>query len=150
MTIRLARQPGNSPSVPGGTDYLSVMSWRLDKGDCRLRIWDVPPAYLCRRHLLGEHRELHAIWSVLTQEKTGYVNHPETRRWRGLLAALFHRHELLIAEMDRRGYNHRSPIDPALATGSHTQTDYVDLPDEQYRILRQKGCDCGKAIPNTV
>jgi hypothetical protein len=30
------------------------------------RIWDADPALLCDRHLLGEHRELHAIWSILT------------------------------------------------------------------------------------
>ncbi len=33
-----------------------------------MRIWDIPPKLLCRNHLLGEHRELHAIWSILTQE----------------------------------------------------------------------------------
>lgn len=109
-----------------------------------MRIWDLPPAYLCRQHLLGEHRELHAIWSVLTQGKTGYINHPETRRWRGRLAALLRRHEELVAEMERRGYRHRSPLDPALATGSEHQTEYVDPPDEQYLILRNKGCNCGQ------
>ena len=48
-----------------------------------MRIWDVSPKKLCRHHLLGEHRELHAIWSVLVNGKMGYARHPETLRWRG-------------------------------------------------------------------
>ena len=107
-----------------------------------MRIWDLPPESLCRQHLLGEHRELHALWTILTTGKTGYANHPETRRWRGKLAALFIRHEMLVVEMQRRGYRHGSPLDPALATGEAIQTAYVDRPAEQRALLRAKGCDC--------
>ena len=60
-----------------------------------MRIWDVAPGVLCRRHLLGEHRELHGLWNILTQDKRGYRRHPETVRREGELAALFGRHELL-------------------------------------------------------
>jgi hypothetical protein len=107
-----------------------------------MRIWDLPPAGLCRNHLLGEHRELHAIWTVLVEGKRGYAKHPETLRWRGKLAALYLRHEALTAEMNRRGYRHSSPLDRALATGDAVQTEYVDPPEEQIRLLRAKGCDC--------
>lgn len=34
-----------------------------------MRIWDIHPSLLCRKHLLGEHRELHAIWSILIYKK---------------------------------------------------------------------------------
>ena len=61
------------------------------------------PQRLCRQHLLGEHRELHALWVILTQGKTGFAKHPETRRWRGKFQALYRRHERLVAEMGRRG-----------------------------------------------
>lgn len=107
-----------------------------------MRIWDVPPHCLCRQHLLGEHRELHALWNVLTQGKVGYSRHPETRRWQGRLAALYNRHDALVEEMTRRGYNHRSPLDRHLATGEGVQTVFVDDPDTQLAILRSKGCDC--------
>jgi hypothetical protein len=107
-----------------------------------MRIWDLPPDRLCRQHLLGEHRELHALWTILSTGKAGYANHPETRRWRGKLAALFTRHEALVAEMEHRGYRHGSPLDPHLATGCAIQTEYVDQPDVQRKILRAKGCDC--------
>jgi len=73
-----------------------------------MRIWDVPPKKLCRAHLLGEHRELHAIWSVIVNGKKGYARHPETLRWKGKLKAFFERHEALVVEMSNRGYRHRS------------------------------------------
>lgn len=44
-----------------------------------MRIWDVSPSKLCKNHLLGEHRELHAMWVVITENKKGYSKHPETR-----------------------------------------------------------------------
>lgn len=110
-----------------------------------MRIWDLPPAELCRAHLLGEHRELHAIWSILTGGKAGYRHHPETKRWEGRLRALFLRHQKLVAEMERRGFRHRSPLDESLATGSSRQTRYVDPPAAQRSILAAKRCGCPAA-----
>ena len=98
-------------------------------------------------HLLGEHhRELHGLWNILTQDKRGYRKHPETLRWEGRLAALFGRHEALVAEMTRRGYHHRSPLDPALAIGEVEQNQFVDSPAKQRRLLREKGCACFRAV----
>ena len=110
-----------------------------------MRIWDVPPSLLCRQHLLGEHRELHGLWRILTENRQGYSHHPETRRWRGKLAALYQRHEALTEEMAHRGYRHASPLDQRQATGSAVQNDYVDPLDAQFAILRNKGCDCAVA-----
>jgi hypothetical protein len=107
-----------------------------------MRIWDIPPPHLCRKHLLGEHVELHALWAILSENRSGYRRHPETLRWEGKLAALYRRHELLVAEMERRGYRHSSPLDPALATGEARQDEYVDSIEQQYALLRQKGCEC--------
>lgn len=80
-----------------------------------MRIWDVPCAQLSRQHLLGEHRELHALWSILQRLEAGepgvgYANHPETRRWLGHGPALWSRHEEQVAEMFRRGWRHQSPL----------------------------------------
>ncbi len=107
-----------------------------------MRIWDLPPERLCGAHLLGEHRELHAIWAVLTTDRVGYRNHPETLRWEGRLAALYARHAALVREMDARGYRHASPLDARLATGRRVQDRYVNPPEEQVSILRLKGCAC--------
>lgn len=107
-----------------------------------MRIWDVHPSALCRRHLLGEHRELHGLWNILTQGKTGYSRHPETRRWEGKLAALYARHDALVAEMERRGYTHRSPLEPARATGAARQDELITPLAEQWALLGEKDCDC--------
>jgi hypothetical protein len=107
-----------------------------------MRIWDLEPARLCRKHLLAEHRELHGLWNILTRDRRGYRRHPETLRWIGKLAALYRRHEALAAEMTRRGYAHATALDAELATGSAQQTVFLDTPEQQERILRAKECDC--------
>ncbi len=107
-----------------------------------MRIWDVPVGLLCRNHLLGEHRELHAIWSILIHNKKGYAHHPEMVRWSGKQKALFLRHEALVDEMKRRGYHHHSPLEIQYAIGDEHQDILVDSYDEQVRLLRQKHCGC--------
>ncbi|HWI40646.1 MAG TPA: pyrimidine dimer DNA glycosylase/endonuclease V, partial [Verrucomicrobiae bacterium] len=106
-----------------------------------MRVWDLPPHLLCRSHLLGEHREIHAVWSILTSGRSGYRKHPETRRWKGKLAALLKRHDAVAAEMQARGYRHLTPLDPQLAAGTaETQEEFVNTPEEQEEILRRKNC----------
>jgi hypothetical protein len=107
-----------------------------------MRIWDLSPEKLCRNHLLGEHRELHALWSIIINNKKGYSKHPETIRWRGKLKALYLRHEKQVAEMKKRGYNHNSPLDKNFAKGKDFQTDFVDTIEEQKKNLKQKNCQC--------
>ncbi len=105
-----------------------------------MRIWDISPQKLCRKHLLGEHRELHALYSILLNNRTGYRNHPETKRWVGKLPALKKRHQLLDEEMTRRGYNHKTPLSET--SGSETQTELLHTIEEQEKILKEKPCDC--------
>jgi hypothetical protein len=107
-----------------------------------MRIWDIEPSRLCRNHLLGEHRELHAIWSILTKNKKGYCRHPETLRWKGKLKALYLRHELLVKEFQRRSYRHRSNLRRCLACGSARQDKFVNSYKEQVKILKRKMCGC--------
>jgi len=107
-----------------------------------VRIWDVPVEHLCRNHLLGEHRELHAVWNIITLGKSGYATHPETRRWVGKLAALYGRHEQQVLEITRRGWRHASPLDTALATGTTRQETFVTPVAEQRRILAERECGC--------
>ncbi|MCW3032698.1 MAG: hypothetical protein JWM60_1043 [Solirubrobacterales bacterium] len=107
-----------------------------------MRIWDLAPSELCDRHLLGEHRELHAIWSILTTGKRGYANHPETIRWRDRLAALYARHDDQVNEMRLRGFNHLSPLDARLATGAAVQTELVDSVEVQRLRLATRSCAC--------
>ena len=109
-----------------------------------MRIWDISPKYLCRKHLLGEHRELHGLWNILTKHKGkgGYSQHPETRRWIGKLKALYCRHESQVIEMRKRGYKHLSPLEMSLAIGNKKQEFFIDSTARQKEILKQKECDC--------
>jgi hypothetical protein len=107
-----------------------------------MRIWDIKPDVLCRQHLLGEHRELHAIWSIITNNKKGYSKHPEILRWREKLKALYLRHGKIVLEMKKRGYNHNSSLDYKLASGIDKQTVYIDSINEQIKILNNKKCNC--------
>jgi hypothetical protein len=102
-----------------------------------MRIWDVNPGYLNRQSLLGEHRELHAVVSIIKNRKKGYSRHPETIRWIGHGWALNQRHRLLAAEMAFRGYTDKSPV--LTRTGKDKWPDrFVDEPLEQFQILSQK------------
>ena len=107
-----------------------------------MRIWDIPPKRLCRNHLLGEHRELHALWSIILNNKKGYANHPETLRWRGKLKALYLRHEAQVKEMEKRGYKHRTPLDKKLATVKDIQDVLLDSIEKQKSLIKDKKCDC--------
>lgn len=109
-----------------------------------MRVWDIHPRHLCRKHLLGEHRELHGLWNILTKHKGkgGYSRHPETLRWGGKNKALYLRHEALIKEFARRGYSHHTPLDKRLATGSASQRVLLDSLMRQRELLAAKPCDC--------
>jgi hypothetical protein len=111
-----------------------------------MRIWDIPPQKLCRNHLLGEHRELHAVWSILTKHKKGYSHHPEVLRWKGKLKALSLRHGQLVREMAQRGYRHQSRLPVRLATGSARQDVLLHSLRRQVVILRNKPCPCPLAV----
>ncbi len=109
-----------------------------------MRVWDIHPKYLCRKHLLAEHRELHGLWNILTKHggKGGYSHHPETLRWVGKEKALYERHEALIAEFIRRGYKHHTPLDENFAKGKSEQNVFINTVAEQKIILRNKPCEC--------
>jgi len=118
-------------------------------------IWDITPKRLYRNHLLGEHRELHAIWSVFVNGKNGYARHPETLRWKGKLKALYGRHEALVGEMTARGYHHVSPLAKRQATGTARQTVFVDSPARRsafsetnvVSVMFKVACEGSDAIP---
>ena len=109
-----------------------------------MRIWDIEPKYLCRQHLVAEHRELHGLWNILTKHKSkgGYSKHPETLRWEGKQKSLYNRHEILVKEFFRRGYKHHTPLDKKFATGSGSQRVFINTIIEQKTILNRKPCEC--------
>jgi hypothetical protein len=72
-----------------------------------LRQWHVDPKIMCRQHLLGEHVEHHMFVGTINKgiDLEGYVGN-------GLIETntLHSRHDQLVEEMKRRGYNHKSPL----------------------------------------
>ena len=117
-----------------------------------MRIWDVNPGYLNRQSLLGEHRELHGLVSVITNGKKGYSHHPETMRWVGFGWAIKQRHKELACEMNLRGYVDKSPVRTRSNKGVWPAT-YIDKPHIQFELLRDKYRSKEKGripLPNTV
>lgn len=104
-----------------------------------MRVWDVHPGYLSRSSLLGQHAEIHALMSILSDNKKGYRAHPETLRWQGYLEKLKWKHEQTVKEMVLRGFGHNSPCAEKLACcGIAEGLGYVDPPAQQFHLLRQK------------
>jgi len=75
-----------------------------------MRMWMVDPHTMCRKHLLGEHVEIHMLAGSLLRGRSiaGFLRdkilEPRAMVWR---------HEALATEIIRRGYKHASPL-PAL------------------------------------
>lgn len=72
-----------------------------------MRMWMVNPKIFCHQHLLGEHRELHAIVGSLRIENgiQGYIDNNLIE-----VQSIIQRHETIVKEMFVRGYKHQSPI----------------------------------------
>ena len=73
-----------------------------------MRMWMVKPKIMCNRHLLGEHVELHMFVGTFKRKTSleGYVknNCLEFR-------SVSKRHKQLVKEMNKRGMNHKSPLE---------------------------------------
>lgn len=102
-----------------------------------MRIWDVNPGYLNNLSLLGEHRELHGIVSIIRNNRKGYSKHPETIRWKGYEWALGRRHALLVSEMKLRGIKDHSPLALTSSNGRWPSI-YINPPGDQFAILENK------------
>ncbi len=116
-----------------------------------MRIWDIHPGYLNRQSLLGEHRELHGIISIITNNKKGYAQHPETLRWKDSLWAIRQRHQSLSAEMFLRGYKEASPLKAQFPKGPWPN-HFIDRPRVQFNLLKERyvGKELGRIpLPQT-
>jgi len=111
-----------------------------------MRMWMVNPAILCRKHLLGEHGEIH-------KHRHNFVKqHSMTKRIElGQIepASMQERHDALVVEMERRGYNHKSPYEqPDISYLSlDQQKAKVDV-EESLADLLGRCPDCSARIQN--
>lgn len=104
-----------------------------------MRMWMVDPKIMCRNHLLGEHRELHAIAGLIRKKKSldGYLSE-------GLIdpRLLQSRHLALSKEMSQRGYYDAESI--GVLDLSYLRLEdrpYVDA-EESLRILLSRCSAC--------
>tara|TARA_R100000458_G_scaffold59951_1_gene73213 strand:+ start:30652 stop:30993 length:342 start_codon:yes stop_codon:yes gene_type:complete len=74
-----------------------------------MRMWMIDPKKLCRKHLLGEHGELHKF--LPSFRKKFQVTKRVSPIVQIELSSYKKRHDDLAKEMVRRGFNHQSPID---------------------------------------
>jgi len=100
----------------------------------------VQPDLLCRKHLMGEHVELHMLVGSLNKGRSvkGFIRD-------GLIEvqSVRDRHEQLVVEMARRGYNHKSPLPDfnSFIAGSVNVSDNIEE-------LKRRCIDCKERIKN--
>lgn len=86
-----------------------------------MRMWMVPPETLCRKHLLGEHGEIHKFLAMCriaksdgTSDERRAYKHAETLIRSAMIETRCNKAEIrhlhLALEMIDRGYNHQSPF----------------------------------------
>ena len=99
-----------------------------------MRMWMIDPSCLCRKHLLGEHVECHMLEGTLTKHKSidGFLD-------QGILepASLHRRHRALASEMQRRSYEHNSP----LKTTPDELLSLLSKRQRSARVVRQESMD---------
>jgi len=70
-------------------------------------MWKVDPAILCRKHLLGEHLEMHMFVGSINKGKSlkGFID-------KGLveISHIIERHDQLRDEMIKRGFKHQKAL----------------------------------------
>ena len=96
-----------------------------------MRQWMVDPRIMCRQHLLGEHVEHHMFVGSINKGTSmdGYLRD-------GLLEpeSLRVRHSELVAEMEARGYNHKSPLPDYILIG---EPAIIDREVSKAELLRR-------------
>ncbi len=118
-----------------------------------MRMWMINPELLCRKHLLGEHGEIH---KHLPSFRKGHsIDGRMSPVVQIQINCLLERHDVLAAEMLNRGMNHKSPLldipDLQAAYPEHYDkevdeyTSMVDLCERcsDCRKLIMKGSDNG-------
>lgn len=104
-----------------------------------MRMWGVDPSKMCRKHLLGEHVEMHMFVGVVNKGKSikGYLSKRLINPIR-----VQERHNQLVNEMIKRGYNHNSPLPKVKVTKLIYIADYsLDL-EQNEKDLRSRCKEC--------
>ena len=105
-----------------------------------MRMWMITPSLLCRKHLLGEHGEIH-------KHRHNFVKRHSIEGRRGQIEprAMGRRHDALACEMVRRGFNHHSPYEMPDLRGYDLAGFTVDR-NESLRDLCARCAECRRRI----
>lgn len=72
-----------------------------------MRMWMIDPSKMCRKHLLGEHVEIHMlVGSILKKKNLGKFLEYRLIEPKSIVE----RHRQLVDEMTKRGYKHKSEL----------------------------------------
>jgi hypothetical protein len=101
-------------------------------------MWMVDPKFLCRKHLLGEHGEIH-------KHRHNFV---KKHRMAGRLGqiepiSMQRRHDELALELLKRGYNHNSPFEQPDV--SYLPEMFVDI-EASIQDLKDRCEECRKLL----
>ena len=105
-----------------------------------MRIWDkrlIPR--LCQKHLCAMWRESLGAYSIITEGKSGYRNHPATQEFINSPADLYDILSIVRDEMLKRGY-HPKELPKKVNTRS-TIKSWQNL-KQQVEVLKNKKCKC--------
>lgn len=108
----------------------------------QVRMWMVNPKLLCRKHLLGEHGELHKFHHNFVKGHSikGRIGQIEP-------SSMQSRHDELAAEMLSRGMKHKSPYSqPDLS--KYDLTGFVVDTEVSLNDLCERCPECKKNIDN--
>jgi hypothetical protein len=105
-------------------------------------MWMISPKLLCRRHLLGEHNEIHKFRSIF-EKGTPISKRIELDQIEP--ESMERRHTELAAEMERRGYHHNSPYkQPSLEKYSKEEREHRVNQERSYELLLNRCEECRK------
>ena len=111
-----------------------------------MRMWMIPPELLCRKHLAGEHGEIH-------KHRHNFVKqHNMSGRLYPIVqiepANIQSRHDELAREMLKRGYKHESPFEqPDISYMGEKANVKVNL-SYNLKDLMNRCPDCKTRIEN--
>lgn len=74
-----------------------------------MRMWMIEPKFLCKKHLLGEHGEIHKFKHTFVKQYS--IKGRITPIVQIEPLNMKKRHDELVLEFERRGYNHKSPYE---------------------------------------
>jgi len=107
-----------------------------------MRIWhkDLIPV-LCRQHLLAVWREALGCYSIITNDKKGYRNHPAVKEFEEDVGRLEWVLLKVRREMLMRGYNPKPLPFEHLCQPNKYPKEWQTL-EQQIEVLKSKKCNC--------